>query len=208
VRWSMRGALALSVGMTACGALSGLDQYVAGGDDAAVVGVEPDPEAGENDDPSALPQEGDGEASDDAGEDVVTIEQGNGDTGTSVDAFVGDVVTRDVGTDSRSPSDAEMAPDNYVCGASSCGGCCTGGVCAGGQSVATCGVGGVQCKDCTNMGACSSGSCSTPPVEAGPPPMCVASQCMNVCAAAPIQGVCCKSDNTCGCQYTIFAPCN
>jgi hypothetical protein len=24
---------------------------------------------------------------------------------------------------------------------------------------------------------------------------------------APIQGPCCKLDNTCGCQFTIFDPC-
>ncbi|MGO9838095.1 MAG: hypothetical protein ACLP1X_28260 [Polyangiaceae bacterium] len=213
MQWSVGGALAVAVCVTACGALSGLDQYVATDEDSATVTLQPDPDAAQDDDTSTSPPEGEGETSDDAGQDVGMSEQANGDggadVGTPVDAFVSDVVTKDAArVDSGQPSDAEMAPDNYVCGSTSCGGCCTGGVCAGGQSVATCGVGGVQCKDCTSTGACIGGSCTTPPVEAGPPPMCVASQCTNVCAAAPIQGVCCKSDNTCGCQYTIFAPCN
>lgn len=106
------------------------------------------------------------------------------------------------------PSDANEIPDGYVCNTNTCGGCCDHGNCVGGQSVATCGVDGVSCKDCTSSGACSSGSCSTPPVEAGPPPKCMVSTCTNHCSGAPIQGVCCKSDNTCGCQWTAFAPCN
>ena len=107
------------------------------------------------------------------------------------------------------PSDASLVPDGYVCGAGTCGGCCNAaGDCVGGQSVATCGMGGPTCKDCTSAGACSQGSCTTPPADAGPPPICVLGSCSNSnCAFFPIQGACCKSDQTCGCQWTAFAPC-
>jgi hypothetical protein len=106
------------------------------------------------------------------------------------------------------PSDASLVPDGYVCGPGSCGGCCsTTGDCLGGYSVATCGVSGQGCKDCTSSGACSQGSCTTPAPDAAPP-MCEAASCSGShCASTPIQSACCKSDHTCGCQWTVFAPC-
>jgi hypothetical protein len=111
-------------------------------------------------------------------------------------------------TEGGKPSDASLVPDGYVCGPGTCGGCCnTTGDCVGGQSVTTCGLGG-RCKDCTSSGACSQGECTTPPLDAAPPPMCVLASCSNSnCAGFPIQGACCKSDQTCGCQWTVFAPC-
>jgi hypothetical protein len=111
--------------------------------------------------------------------------------------------------DTGEPSDTSLIPDGYACGPTTCGGCCaTTGDCVGGQSVATCGVAGQKCQDCTSSGACSQGSCATRPPEAGPPPMCVLASCSpSHCAGYPIQGACCKLDQTCGCQWTIFAPC-
>src|SRR5262249_37552999 len=117
---------------------------------------------------------------------------GSGDTG------------QDAGTP---PSDADLVPDTYVCRTDTCNGCCTSdGYCAGGQSVNTCGVGGHACQDCTTAGACSSaGQCTAPQKDAGPK-TCNPSDC-HQCAIAPIQGACCKLDNTCGCQFSIFDPC-
>jgi hypothetical protein len=48
--------------------------------------------------------------------------------------------------------------------------------------------------------------CGAPPPEAGPHPMCVASQCPQTCIAG-VQTVCCKDDQTCGCQWSPLAPC-
>jgi hypothetical protein len=207
VRRLLGCVLALSVSTAACAALSGLDRFAAGVDDASVVAVQPDPETGADDVQAPADTQGGDEPGPDTGQpDGTTVSEGDG--GADVHA-ASDAATRDAsGSDSGSPRDASMAPDAYVCGTTSCGGCCSSGVCVGGQSVATCGVGGVLCKDCTSMGACSGGACATPPPDAGPPPMCVQSQCTNTCAVFFIQGVCCKSDQTCGCQYTAFGPCN
>jgi len=122
-----------------------------------------------------------------------------------VDAGGGDA--RDI--DASGPSDASLVPDGYLCEPGTCGGCCSAtGDCVGGQSVATCGIGGGTCNDCSRSGACVEGSCVTPPVDAGPPAACVATSCSTAnCAGFPIQGACCKQDQTCGCQWTIFAPC-
>jgi hypothetical protein len=111
--------------------------------------------------------------------------------------------------DPDGPSDARFVPDGYACGPGTCGGCCSAmGDCVGGKSVVTCGNGGQACADCTSLGACSQGSCAAPPFDAGPPPACdVASCSTDNCAGFPIQGACCKADQTCGCQWTIFAPC-
>lgn len=111
--------------------------------------------------------------------------------------------------DAGEPGDTSLIPDGYACGPSTCGGCCAStGDCVGGQSVATCGVGGLMCKDCASSGACSQGECATPAPEAGPPPMCVLASCsLSHCAGYPFQGACCKLDQTCGCQWTVFAPC-
>ena len=121
---------------------------------------------------------------------------GDGDAGPPIDA--------------GEPGDASQIPDGYACAPSTCGGCCAStGDCVGGQSVATCGVGGQKCQDCTSSGACSQGSCATRAPEAGPPPMCVPATCLAAshCAGYPFQGGCCKPDQTCGCQWSAFAPC-
>jgi hypothetical protein len=112
-------------------------------------------------------------------------------------------------SDADGPSDAGLVPDGYVCGPGTCGGCCSAtGDCVGGESVSTCGSGGATCQDCEGSGACSQGACVASPLDAGPRPMCdVASCSTGNCAGFPIQGACCKSDQTCGCQWTIFAPC-
>ncbi len=141
----------------------------------------PEPDPGALGDPGSVPEEGE-DADDPDG----------GDAGQPIDA-----------------GDPSQIPDGYACGPGTCGGCCSAtDDCVGGQSVATCGVGGQECKDCTAAGACSQGSCVTPPPDAGPPPMCVVASCSTRnCAGFPIQGACCKLDQTCGCQWTIFAPC-
>jgi hypothetical protein len=185
----------------ACARIAGLAEYSAGAlspdsDSSANSGTEPSAEeAGESageDGPSEHdagamgvpgPVPGEGEDADDLD---------GGDAGPPIDA-----------------GDPSQIPDGYACGPGTCGGCCSAtGDCVGGQSVATCGVAGQKCKDCTDPGACSQGSCATPAPDAGPPPMCVVASCSTRnCAGFPIQGVCCKSDQTCGCQWTIFAPC-
>jgi hypothetical protein len=99
------------------------------------------------------------------------------------------------------PADAGLSPDvNTTCDTMTCSGCCQDGMCVGGQSVATCGKGGVVCKDCTRMGgACSSaGACTTKVADAAPPPACSVSKCP---PCIPVyQSSCCKTDETCGCH--------
>jgi hypothetical protein len=132
---------------------------------------------------------------------------GSDDAGDDGEAGIADAHAGEDAT-STPPNDAGMAPDVYVCGPGTCGGCCDNGTCVGGLSVGSCGSGGAKCKDCTSTGACSSaGACTTPVPDAAPPPQCTASACASRCALAPIQGGCCKLDNTCGCQFTIFDPC-
>jgi len=99
--------------------------------------------------------------------------------------------------------DAALAADvNTTCDPSTCAGCCSNGDCVGGQSVATCGVGGGACKDCTSMGgACTSGACTMKPVDAGAPRMCTVSKCGG---CIPFyQTSCCKTDQTCGCVVSF-----
>lgn len=98
--------------------------------------------------------------------------------------------------------DAALAPDvNTKCDTTTCPGCCSNGECVGGQSVATCGVGGVACKDCTSMGgACTSGACTMKVADAAPP-VCTISKCGG---CIPFyQMSCCKSDQTCGCVVSF-----
>lgn len=100
-------------------------------------------------------------------------------------------------------SGSALAPDvNTACGPTTCAGCCSNGECVGGASVATCGVGGGACKDCTNMGgACTGGACMMKVADAGPPKTCTASQCGG---CIPFyQTSCCKSDQTCGCVVSF-----
>jgi hypothetical protein len=97
--------------------------------------------------------------------------------------------------------DAALAPDvNTKCDTTTCAGCCSNGECVGGQSVATCGVGGVACKDCTSMGgACTSGACTMKVPDAAAKPVCDPQKCP---PCIPVyQSDCCKTtDQTCGCR--------
>jgi hypothetical protein len=190
----------------ACAQLAGLPGYAPGDDlsdpDGDIAsgpdGSTASGEAGTGDDGSTGDtSEPSGE---DTGEDTGQNQPDGGHTG-------GTHPVLDAAIDAGSgPEDAGM-PDAYVCGPDTCNGCCTAAGCAGGQSVGTCGVGGSACRDCSSAGACSSeGTCVTPVKDAGPPPMCMAANCKQ-CAVAPIQGPCCKLDNTCGCQFTVFDPC-
>ena len=193
IRWL--AAVTVLVGEGACAQLAGLPDYSVGdslpGADGYAPVVRVDASADETSDESSSesPYEHD------AGAIETADDAGAGETDPPIDA--------------GQPIDSGGMPDGYACGPGTCGGCCsaTGG-CVGGQSVATCGVAGQTCKDCTSSGACVQGECSTPSPEAGPPPMCVAGSCSpSLCAGFPIQGPCCKSDQTCGCQWTAFAPC-
>jgi hypothetical protein len=193
VRWL--AAIIAIVGEGACAQIAGLPDYSAGqslpGFDSDAPVIRADASADKTSD------EVDNES---------PREQDAGTTGNSDDAAAGDTGQP---IDAGQPSDPSGMPDGYACGPGTCGGCCsTAGDCVGGQSVATCGVSGQKCKDCTSSGACVQGECANPPPEAGPPPMCVVASCSpSHCAGFPIQGPCCKSDQTCGCQWTVFAPC-
>jgi hypothetical protein len=201
--WRIRsfGAVVLTVMGAACAQLAGLSDYTSGdptGRDSSVAPVPPKPSTDE--------------ASDEPGRGTLGDEKGQGEGPTEdlqLGTDDGSAVDPEPPSDAGKPGDASLVPDGYLCGAATCGGCCNAaGDCVGGQSVATCGVGGPKCKDCTSSGACSHGSCTIPPPEAGPAPMCVFGSCSNSnCAFFPIQGACCKSDQTCGCQWTAFAPC-
>lgn len=98
--------------------------------------------------------------------------------------------------------DAALAPDvNTKCDTTTCAGCCSNGQCVGGQSVATCGIGGVACKNCTSMGgACNTnGACAMKVADAAAKPVCDPMKCP---PCIPVyQSDCCKTtDQTCGCR--------
>ena len=196
---SLAAVLAV-VGAVACAQLAGLPDYSAG---ASTTGLE-----------SSTPGEQTDATVDATSDDVGGDEVGNDDQSEPDVEEIGDLDAADAGAsdasvDADSSSGSNGPPDGYACGPETCGGCCTTtGDCVGGQSVGTCGVGGQACKDCTSSGACAQGACTTPPADAGPPPMCVVTSCSSsLCAGFPFQGPCCKSDQTCGCQWTVFAPC-
>ncbi len=144
----------------------------------------------------------------DASGDATLLDEG---TGTTEEAGSSEASEESDAADTGSPDDAgglpDVAPDAPppACGPMTCSHCCSAGECVGGQSVTTCGTGGADCKDCTNMGgACgSNGSCTTPVNDAAPPPTCSANKCGG-CIAFYQRG-CCKSDETCGCQL-IYVP--
>jgi hypothetical protein len=201
--WRIRSfaAVVLTATGTACAQLAGLSDYASSDPTLRDSSVSP----------VQLKLSTD-EASDEPGKSTLGDDSGQGD-GSTDDLQLGPgggaADAAELPRDAGEPSDASSVPDGYLCGAGTCGGCCNmAGDCVGGQSVATCGVGGPKCKDCTSSGACSQGSCTTRSPEAGPSPMCVFGSCSNSnCAFFPIQGACCKSDQTCGCQWTAFAPC-
>lgn len=191
-----RATLAIAacvVGTGACASLSGLGQYSTASGDGSVVT-----------------------------DDVVTPPGDDAPTGDDLaqqpDAMGGDDVV-DPTTDGSGETDVETPPGDArpdappPCNATSCNGCCVNGTCSGGNSVTTCGRNGAQCTDCTSKGgACNSGVCGTKPADSGTT---TTGQCTstNVTACSPCSGTfvyntCCKSDHTCGCQFTAFAPCS
>ena len=202
--------LSLTVlGAGACAQIAGLPDYSTGGLPAqggATPLVQTEASADEASEATGEGATGEGQGEGDAGP-AEDLHPASGDDEGGSDAS--EPTDGGQPTDGSVPSDANLVPDGYTCGPGTCGGCCsTKGDCVGGQSVATCGVGGQKCQDCTSSGACSEGTCTTPPPDAGPPPMCVVASCSTGnCAGFPIQGACCKSDQTCGCQWTVFAPC-
>jgi hypothetical protein len=171
------GVVVLSMGTGACALIAGLNDYEGhSGDDSSVANVIKDDAPVATEDANDPPLNGEAAATDDANEPV----------GSDADWVITD--------------DAALSPDvNTTCDTTTCPGCCKNGQCVGGASVATCGGGGGLCTDCTSMGgACTSGSCTTKPVDAGAPKTCTASKCQ---LCIPVyQSSCCKSDQTCGCK--------
>lgn len=189
VRLILGTSLALGALVSACAALSGLNNYSQGEGDASVTG----PEAGGDDGPAT-----DNDAL--LGDDAAAIDDPSGETGSAED--VRPIV------DAR-PDHSADAGRPPACAPANCNGCCLNGTCYGGGSVSTCGTGGQQCKDCTSQGACNAGTCGAHVADAGPSP-CMGtnvSGCKNQCSGTGIYATCCKGDNTCGCQFP-FAPCN
>jgi hypothetical protein len=174
------GVVVLSMGTGACALVAGLSDYEGHpGSDSAASRVVVDG-APATDDANDTPLNGEAAATDDANEPDVGAD--------------GDFIITDDSTDAALSADV-----NTTCDTTSCGGCCSNGQCVGGESVATCGKGGAQCKDCTSMGgACTSNACATKAPDAGPAKTCTASKCS---PCIPVyQSSCCKSDMTCGCK--------
>jgi hypothetical protein len=170
----------------ACASLSGLSQYSPGIGDASFglddVAPPPGDDSPALDEPAPLP---------DAGDDVIDPPDGSGPA--------------DVGAPPVDAKSDALPP----CNSTTCNGCCVNGSCAGGNSVTTCGRNGVQCSDCTTHGgACNSGVCGTKPADSGSSYQCLSTN-LSACTscAAALYTSCCKSDHTCGCQWTGFAPC-
>ena len=194
---------------SACGVISGVSGYdvLGGPDDASVTlftkdaGLAIERDVVGSGDHTSAPVGGD--ASDD-----VTLYIESGSTEVGVDSQVApETDASDAGGPDDAAGLADVAPDAPPppCGPMTCSHCCSAGMCVGGQSVATCGTGGADCKDCTSMGgACASnGSCTTPVMDAAPPPTCSASKCSG--CVAGFQRGCCRPDQTCGCQW-IYVP--
>jgi hypothetical protein len=179
------GVVVLAMGTGACALIAGLGDYegaAGGGSDSSQSRIVKDSgvPVSTTDDSNDPPLIGEAAASEDTPD---------GDVGGDSPFIVG-----------SDPGDAMLMPDvDTVCSTMTCPGCCDNGQCVGGQSVATCGVGGGSCKDCTSMGgACTNGSCTTVVADAGPAKTCTISKCM---ACIPVyQSACCKSDETCGCK--------
>jgi hypothetical protein len=192
----VRAALAIGgciIWTGACASVEGLSQYSTVSGDGSVTVTQdvavPGDDGSAVDDNAQVP---DAPGSDD----VVDPADGSGMT--------------DVGTPPMDASSGDAAPP--PCNSTSCNGCCINGVCSGGNSVATCGRHGAQCTDCTSHGgACNSGVCGTKPADSGTT---TTGQCTSTstsgcgpCSGTAIYNTCCKSDHTCGCQFTFFAPC-
>ncbi|HTB75672.1 MAG TPA: hypothetical protein VK762_20615 [Polyangiaceae bacterium] len=175
------GVVVLSMGTGACGMIAGLSDYEGhlGDPDSSVASVVKD---------GATLSTSDGDP-------PLNTDDGTGGDANDPQSDAPWIITDD-------STDAALSPDvNTTCDTTTCAGCCTAaGACVGGQSVATCGVGGTECKDCTSMGgACTSGACSTKVADAAAKPVCTASKCP---PCIPVyQSSCCKTtDETCGCK--------
>ncbi len=176
MRVLLAGVVFVSVGTGGCALIAGLSDYEgrAGAERSDSAGASPEDGSLALDDEQVSPSLGDAALASDAPWSVVD----------------------DAG-------DAALVPDvNTTCGPTTCAGCCSNGECVGGASVATCGVGGGACQDCTNMGgACTGGACMMKVADAGPPKTCTASKCGG---CIPFyQTSCCKSDQTCGCVVSF-----
>jgi hypothetical protein len=184
--------LAVAAALGACASISGLNEFsndtcnFCSDDGGASVAVAPDTS-------SEVVEENDGI---DVEIPEATPEQPPSD-GT-------DGVEEDAARDARNTaSDAppDVSSEAATCSQASCDGCCTtAGLCAAGGLNNACGVAGSPCQECSSGLVCgASGSCTSPPVDAGtmPPPGCNPSTCTNLCVPYFIQ--CCKSDETCGC---------
>lgn len=176
------GVVVVSMGTGGCALIAGLNDYQghSGDGDSSVTSVVKDGAALSTDDGGGPPLNGD--------------DSTGGDANDPMQSDAPWIITDD-------STDAALSPDvNTTCDTTTCAGCCSNGACVGGQSVATCGVGGGECKDCTSMGgACSSGACTTKVVDAAAKPVCTASKCP---LCIPVyQSSCCKTtDETCGCK--------
>jgi hypothetical protein len=193
---------------SACGMISGVAGYeeFAGSGDASVSQLTKDTGVATGHDAVGSREDTGAPPLGDANNDVLLSDEATSADGAAAEAGGGTDAPADVGVPEDAADLADVAPDAPppACGPMTCSHCCSGGVCVGGKSVTTCGTGGAECKDCTSMGgACgSNGSCTTPVPDAAPPPACSPNQC-NGCGFA--QRGCCKSDETCGCQW-IYVP--
>lgn len=199
MRFPVCALLFTAAGITACGALSGLDSYAVGTDEGG--------------DPPDVGLDEQRPADDAPGADApITDDAWESDGGAGGDATMGG--EQDTGTDAgdldsnrsdASKDAADAAPP--VCSTSNCGGCCSNGQCFGGASTETCGAGGGSCRTCAgSTPACSGGKCTATPPDAGTP-MCVVASCRVACIPF-YQVQCCKADQTCGCMVSIGGPCN
>jgi hypothetical protein len=176
----------------ACASVEGLSQYSTVSGDGSVTVVQ-----------DVGPQ------GDDAMEDAAQGQDASGGDDVIADPPDGSDIN-DVAAPPMDASRSDAAPP--ACNSTTCNGCCTNGVCSGGNSVTTCGRHGAQCSNCTNLGgACNSGVCGSKPADSGTT---TSGQCTSQsvsscgpCSGTAIYNTCCKSDHTCGCQFTVFAPC-
>ena len=188
VRLAATFFLSSLTGAAACASLSGLNDISLGEADEGTLG-----HGGDSGDVEAPPGGDDGAVAD---EQAIAPEAEGGPTPeTGVLDQDGAAAPLDANTDAAA-----------ICRAQ-CSGCCdSSGTCHGGQSTATCGSGGLACRDCSSTGTvCASGACvAKTAVDSGAPPMCVASKCTNSCPLLPLaEAPCCKSDNTCGCGAVL-----
>jgi len=198
----------LALGVTACGAITGLGAYSEGpaGDASVNVGPQSGSSGGQRDDGAS--SDGTEMTGNDDASDAVASDEAGDDAPTSDDGGESDATGAT--PDSSAPQEAgaggqDAAPEAApVCSTSNCGGCCSDGQCVGGMSTATCGKGGVACHSCsgsTPVCSTSTSTCVAEPMEASAP-TCNVSSCPLDCIPV-YQRACCKSDNTCGCQVDI-----